>query len=84
MTYRYRGHYEGDPQTYRPAGELAAWEAQDPLLTYPRRLIEEGEATGDDIDRIRREVDAEIEVAARRALGGTKPDASRLMKYVYA
>lgn len=31
VTYRWRGHYEGDPQRYRTAEELAAWTARDPL-----------------------------------------------------
>jgi pyruvate dehydrogenase E1 component alpha subunit len=84
MTYRYRGHYEGDPQTYRPEGELAEWEAKDPLITFPQRLIAEGHATPEWIEQIRTEVTEEVEAAAQAALGGTKPDISRLYEYVYA
>lgn len=84
MTYRYRGHYEGDPQTYRPEGELQAWEAKDPLVTFPARLVAEGHATAEWIESVRAEVTAEVEAAAQTALGGTKPDVSRLYEYVYA
>lgn len=84
MTYRYRGHYEGDPQTYRPDGELAEWEAKDPLITFPQRLIAEGHATPEWIEQVRAEVIEEVEAAAQKALGGTKPDISRLYQYVYA
>jgi len=34
VTYRYRGHSMADPGTYRPAQEIAAWRARDPLATY--------------------------------------------------
>lgn len=84
MTYRYRGHYEGDPQTYRPAGELAEWELKDPLITFPTRLLAEGHATQEWIEQVRAEVAEEIEVAAQEALKGSKPDASRIYDYVYA
>ncbi len=30
-TYRYRGHSRSDPAKYRPAGELDAWKARDPI-----------------------------------------------------
>ncbi|QNO38324.1 thiamine pyrophosphate-dependent dehydrogenase E1 component subunit alpha [Protaetiibacter sp. SSC-01] len=84
MTYRYRGHYEGDPQTYRPEGELAEWEAKDPLLTYPRRLLEEGVVTQQWLDDVLAEVTAEVESAAETAAAGTKPDPSRVYDYIYA
>ncbi len=33
-TYRWHGHYEGDPQRYRTADELEAWQQRDPLLIH--------------------------------------------------
>ena len=41
-TYRWHGHYEGDPQRYRSADEVRDWEAQDPLLRSARRLRKSG------------------------------------------
>ena len=37
-TYRWHGHYEGDPQRYRSPDEVREWEARDPLLVHARRL----------------------------------------------
>ncbi len=39
LTYRLRGHYEGDPGKYRELSELADWKAKDPIrrLRHPRR-----------------------------------------------
>ena len=31
-TYRWHGHYEGDPERYRSPDEVREWEARDPLL----------------------------------------------------
>jgi TPP-dependent pyruvate/acetoin dehydrogenase alpha subunit len=84
MTYRFRGHYEGDPQTYRSKEEVREWEAKDPLLTYPRRLVEQGIATTEWLEQVRVDVAAEVESAAQRALLGTKPHPSRIFEYVYA
>ncbi len=37
-TYRWHGHYEGDPQRYRSAEELAEWQQRDPLIIHAKRL----------------------------------------------
>jgi len=37
-TYRYRGHSLADPGSYRPAVEVAAYEAQDPIAAEMRDL----------------------------------------------
>ena len=37
-TYRWRGHYEGDPIRYRGGDELAPWQAMDPLLALGAEL----------------------------------------------
>jgi pyruvate dehydrogenase E1 component alpha subunit len=44
MTYRYRGHYEGDPQVYRPRAEVEAWQTRDPIPRFKRVLVERGVA----------------------------------------
>ena len=38
VTYRWRGHFEGDPQPYRTQDEVAAWKLKDPLLRTEARL----------------------------------------------
>ena len=39
QTYRYSDHARGDPINYRPAGEMEAWKARDPLLIARSRLM---------------------------------------------
>ena len=38
VTYRWRGHYEGDPQPYRTAAEVERWKRRDPLRIAEERL----------------------------------------------
>jgi 2-oxoisovalerate dehydrogenase E1 component len=68
-TYRWHGHYEGDPERYRTAEEVREWEARDPLLVHARRLRDAG--IGDD------EIKA-LEAAAAGQLDGAVEGARRL------
>jgi len=63
-TYRLRPHYEGDPQIYRPEGEMEEWlKTKDPLPRYQKQLTDLGMLTQTDVDRLEEEVAAEIEAA---------------------
>jgi 2-oxoisovalerate dehydrogenase E1 component len=41
-TYRWHGHYEGDPQRYRSPEEVRDWETRDPILVHGRALKSAG------------------------------------------
>jgi 2-oxoisovalerate dehydrogenase E1 component len=41
-TYRWHGHYEGDPERYRSPDELEEWRARDPLLVHEAALRQAG------------------------------------------
>ena len=45
-TYRWHGHYEGDPEQYRTPEEKEDWEARDPLVVHAAALRAAG--VGDD------------------------------------
>ena len=69
-TYRWHGHYEGDPERYRSAEEVQEWEARDPLLAHEARLREAG--VGDDEIKalessVADELDGAVEAARRLA-----------------
>jgi pyruvate dehydrogenase E1 component alpha subunit len=67
-TYRLFGHYVGDNQRYRPKGEADEWWKNDPLPRYTKRLIDMGLITEDYIDKLDKELKAEINKAAEAAL----------------
>lgn len=79
LTYRLRGHYEGDPGRYRELSELAEWKARDPLLRFisAHRLEDENEAAE---RSARRRVDA----ATDAALAAPVPTPAELMTEVVA
>ncbi|MCS6848708.1 MAG: thiamine pyrophosphate-dependent dehydrogenase E1 component subunit alpha [Anaerolineae bacterium] len=62
VTYRYRGHYEGDPQVYRSREEVERWQARDPIPRFRRVLVERGVAEGA-IEEVEGQVMALIEEA---------------------
>ncbi|MDE8731548.1 thiamine pyrophosphate-dependent dehydrogenase E1 component subunit alpha [Eubacteriales bacterium DFI.9.88] len=64
-TYRWFGHYVGDPAVYRPKGELESWKAPDKeaFAKFRARVIEEGTFTEEELDKIRDEVTAEVDEA---------------------
>ena len=73
-TYRWHGHYEGDPQRYRSPDELRAWEAHDPLVVHSRRLAAAGVAE-DELDSLTASVSGPSTTRWRRP--GARPRPSR-------
>jgi pyruvate dehydrogenase E1 component alpha subunit len=83
MVVRFRGHYEGDPATYRTKEELTQGRELDPVLTTRQRLIDEGLRTDEQLDELQRAVEEEIEAALQDALTGTVPGPERLTEGLY-
>ncbi len=83
-TYRYRGHSRSDPAKYRPAGELEAWKARDPIDLMGARLAEEGILSADQQVALRGELQAHIDGAAERASAAPYPTLEETRRYVYA
>ncbi|MGP0032718.1 MAG: thiamine pyrophosphate-dependent enzyme [Acidimicrobiales bacterium] len=80
-TYRWHGHYEGDPQRYRSPDELRAWEASDPLLAHENRL--RGAGVGDDeIKALESAVTHDLDEAVEAARRFTGPAADSLTDFV--
>ena len=82
-TYRFRGHFEGDPQPYRSQEEVEEWKKRDPILLLSARLLAEGMASEEDLAAVRTKVQAEVEEAAEVALRAPMPSPSRLYEYLY-
>ncbi|MCX4767727.1 dehydrogenase E1 component subunit alpha/beta [Streptomyces sp. NBC_01275] len=82
-TYRWHGHYEGDPERYRSSEEVAAAKERDPLLVARRALAEAGvpAALADAVDE---EIDNEIEAAVQWARGLSEPAPETLYDFVSA
>lgn len=73
MTYRWDGHYGGDPADYRPGEEVEAWKGKDPIPRYRRALLENGWASPEEIDPVVERATALVEDVVRRALESPPP-----------
>ncbi|MFL6038655.1 MAG: thiamine pyrophosphate-dependent dehydrogenase E1 component subunit alpha [Gaiellaceae bacterium] len=80
-TYRLTGHYIGDPQVYRPKGELQELrETQDPITKTRAEL----ELSDEDFEELDREVTELVEGSVEFAKNGTDPKPEDALKNVYA
>ena len=84
VTYRWRGHYEGDPQPYRTAAEVEEWKARDPLPIAEERLRSAGALDDATRDAIWRETAGAIDAAVAAAEVAPMPDASEALEDVFA
>jgi pyruvate dehydrogenase E1 component alpha subunit len=83
-TYRSRGHFEPDDQSYVDPVELAEWRKKDPIDAMKKRLVERGEITVADVEAMQGRVNAAIDAAARFAAESPFPSPSELLTDVYA
>jgi len=84
VTYRFCGHYFGDPGEYIPTDEFAAATAADPVPRYRQRLIDEFGVEPEVLDDIDRQAKFEVDDAAEWAFEQPLPDPSELTTDVYA
>ena len=83
-TYRWRGHYEGDPMHYRTRQEVDEWMKKDPLKRFEQVLLGQGLLTQEDIQRVQTEADAEIAEAQKFAEESPAPLAEDAFNAIYA
>ncbi len=80
-TYRWHGHYEGDPERYRHTDELDEWKAKDPLVVHTAQLRASGIAD-DVIAALEATVAAELDAAVEAARAQASPDVASLFAFV--
>lgn len=73
VTYRYRGHSMGDPQRYRTKEEVEQARQLDPIMRFRERISKESLVTKEDLDRIEREVEDEVNAAIEFAQASAEP-----------
>jgi 2-oxoisovalerate dehydrogenase E1 component len=82
-TYRWHGHYEGDPEKYRTPEELTEWQQRDPLVITRGQLLGRGvEAAA--IEQIEAEARARVTAAVEAAREAPRPSLEVLHSSVYA
>lgn len=83
-TYRQKGHSRSDPARYRPADEVKAWLARDPIDITRRQLVAEKIANENQLDLLTSQVAEEIARALDRASAAPLPTIEEVTSDVYA
>jgi TPP-dependent pyruvate/acetoin dehydrogenase alpha subunit len=85
-TYRWYFHAmrNAPPPETRPADEIAAWKARDPIARFVSDLVERGLVTPAELDRIERQIAADLEAAVAFAEASPFPDPGDLLVDMYA
>jgi pyruvate dehydrogenase E1 component alpha subunit len=84
FTYRMRGHFEPDDQSYVDPKELSEWATKDPIERLSAQLLERGLLTPAGIADLEQHVQRLIEDAAAFAESSAFPELSELTTDVYA
>ncbi len=87
-TARYRPHGEGMPDVVhfeeRPAEEVENWKKRDPIITFGKKLVEQGILPESDLERLDREINDQAEAMDKKATEDGPPDVSILAESLYA
>ncbi|MEM2020841.1 MAG: thiamine pyrophosphate-dependent dehydrogenase E1 component subunit alpha [Zestosphaera sp.] len=82
-TYRYYGHFEGDPMVYRSKEEMDEWRRRDPIQLFKEKLIRMGVATEHELEALREKALKEVEEAVSRAEEDPYPEPSEAYTDVF-
>jgi len=83
-SYRFEGHYSGEPEVYRSRAEVEEWRQNDPLPRFRRHLEAEAIAAPSELDGIEAAIRQEIADAVRFAKESPAPDPATATDYIYA
>ena len=83
-TYRWGGHFEGDPRKYRTREEEAEWKARCPVARYRKHLLEANGVEEHRLITLEAVVAAEVTEAVRFALDSPLPAPETALLKVFA
>lgn len=82
-TYRYKGHWEGDPLLYRTKDEVEKWKKKDPIDRLKKELLKENILKESDINNMKNEITAEIYGAIEFARKSPEPLKETAFDYIF-
>ncbi len=83
-TYRFRGHDDKDPQIYRRPGEMAVWQARDPLPAYRKQLIDAGQFTVKELSAIEARIQEKLSETVLFAASAPYPNPKEALDGIYS
>lgn len=82
-SYRFEGHYAGEPEVYRGREEVLEYRKKDPILRFKKYLIGNNVTKKENLDAIEMETRREIVDAVQFARESPEPDPATAMDYIY-
>lgn len=82
-TYRYYGHFQGDPELYRPKDEVANLKAKDPIDRLRKYILESGAAGEADLDALVADGRSEVDAAFAFARDSAAPAPEEALEAVF-
>ncbi|MFA5026448.1 MAG: thiamine pyrophosphate-dependent dehydrogenase E1 component subunit alpha [Candidatus Methylomirabilota bacterium] len=73
LTYRFLGHFVGDPQNYRTKDEVEKWKQRDPLQLFRARVTAEKTLTAAELDAVEAQIRTDMEAALEFARKSPEP-----------
>ncbi|MFM1806769.1 MAG: hypothetical protein RL212_1028 [Pseudomonadota bacterium] len=83
-TDRYLGHFQGDPETYRPKGEVEELKKDDPITILGQQLRDSGELTQAKEEAMRQAITARIQEAYDFGRNAPYPNPADALKHVFS
>jgi acetoin:2,6-dichlorophenolindophenol oxidoreductase subunit alpha len=83
-TYRWRAHFEGEVDTYRPPEEVEAWLKREPIAPYRKLLVEQGVLSEAEAQAIDQDVVRELEEAIEFARTSPLPEPETALEGLWA
>jgi pyruvate dehydrogenase E1 component alpha subunit len=83
-TYRWRTHFEGEPDTYRPPEEVEAWIKREPIAPYCKLLVEQGVLSQAEADEVETGVLQELDEAVEFARQSPLPEPESALEDLWA
>lgn len=83
-TYRWHTHFEGEPDTYRPADEVREWKKKDTITRFRKKLLDEGVLTEKEDKNLVNKVIREVSDSISFAENSPYPELEQVLADVYA
>ncbi len=83
-TYRFLGHFVGDPQPYRTKAEIEEWKKRDPILLFRERMKAEGKIALEELDAIDAAIKKAMEAAVEFGRTSPEPDVDTALTDIFS
>jgi TPP-dependent pyruvate/acetoin dehydrogenase alpha subunit len=82
-TYRFFGHFQGDPEVYRPKDEVKRLKANDPISRFANQILDRGLATQRELDVAKEAAAQAVDEAIDFARKSPYPDLEEAREHVF-